>query len=436
MECSVRGKGFSMHTQRKRRVVLLGLLACAIATPARADEIADWTNILGQAAQIAATSGLNMSRNAAIVEAAVFDAVNGIERKFTPIHVEPAAPPGASQRAAAIQAAYVSLVNLYPALKTTLFDPQREASLAAIAGGAAARNSVSIARGIAWGQTVADQIWAWRSGDGFSNVLPPLADGVNPGEWRKTPSAFAPAVGRQFATMTPWVITAPDAYRPGPPTSLASGAYALDFAEVKSKGEVASLTRTADESLYSQYWNASSAGALWNRIALSISASRHLTFSEEARLLALLDIGMADAAIGCWDAKYKYLFWRPITAIRTDGIPADAAWTPLIPTPAHPDYPSGHSCVSGAAGRILSNYFGEDTAFVSTSDAPSMAGVERSFSSFTQATEEIKNARVFAGIHFRTACNIGQELGINVADYVLGHALLPLHGEKTGQLQH
>jgi hypothetical protein len=425
-----------MDTPR-RIVVLLVFLVGLIAAPARADEIADWTNILGQAAQIAATSGLNMSRNAAIVQAAVFDAVNGIEGKFTSIHVAPAAPPGASQRAAAIQAAYVSLVNLYPALKTTLLDPQREASLAAIASGAAAQNSVSIARGIAWGQTVADQIWSWRSGDGFSNVLPPLLDGVNPGEWRKTPPAFAPAVGRQFATMTPWVITAAaaDAYRPGPPPSLASGAYALDFAEVKSKGEVATLTRTADESLYSLYWNASSAGALWNRIALSISASRHLTFSEESRLLALLAVGMADAAIGCWDAKYKYLFWRPITAIRTDGIPADATWTAFIPTPAHPDYPSGHSCVSGAAGRILSNYFGEDTAFVSTSDAPAMAGVERSFSSFTQATEEIKNARVFAGIHFRTACNVGQLLGINVADYVLGHALLPVNGQKSGQLQ-
>jgi hypothetical protein len=420
-----------------RRIVAFALcLVCAAAVPARADEIADWNSIMFQAALAAGTSPLNMSRNTAIVQAAVFDAVNGIERKFTSIHVAPDAPPGASQRAAAIQAAYATLVSLYPAQKTTLLDPQREASLAGIASAAAVQHSVSIARGIAWGQAVADEVLAWRSSDGFSAVLPPLADGVNPGEWRKTAPAFAAAVGRQYASMTPWAIPSPGAFRPGPPPSLAGGIYALDLAEVKSKGQDTSPTRTADESLYSQYWNASTASALWNRIALSIAGERHLTMSEESRLLALVALGMADAAIGCWEAKYKYLFWRPITAIRTDGIPADVTWTTYIATPAHPDYPSGHSCVSGAAGRVLSSYFGEDTPFVSTSDAPSMAAVERSFSSFTEATEEIKNARVFAGIHFRTATNVGQILGIDVADYLLSHALLPLHGEKKGQREH
>jgi PAP2 superfamily protein len=165
----------------------------------------------------------------------------------------------------------------------------------------------------------------------------------------------------------------------------------------------------------------------------SFSDQRHLTFSENARLLALLNLAMADAAIGCWDAKYTYIFWRPITAIveaANDGNPAttdDPGWTPLIVTPNHPDYPSGHSCVSGAAGRILSAYFGDNTPITIFSN---VQGTTRSYSNFTAALEEVKNARVFAGIHFRTACNVGQQLGINVGDYILQNALLPVDGKR------
>ena len=146
---------------------------------------------------------------------------------------------------------------------------------------------------------------------------------------------------------------------------------------------------------------------------------------------------MADAAIGCWNTKLFYNYWRPITAIplaATDGnsgTTEDAAWKPLITTPNHQDYTSGHSCVSGAAGAALSDFFGEQSSFSITSDG--MAGVTRSFSSFTAATEEVKNARVFAGIHFRSACNDGQVLGVATASYVSGHAFLPENGNHQGQ---
>jgi hypothetical protein len=422
---------------RNVRVVLLSAtLLVAAAGAARADVITEWNAILFEAALVPpATNAFVMSRNAAIVQAAVFDAVNGVERRFSAIHVEPAAPQGASKRAAAVQAAYATLLKLYPA-QVAMLDAKRAASLAAIAGGAAAEHSTSIDRGVQWGQTVADAIWAWRSADGFNAVLPPLADGVLPGEWRRTPAAFAAAAGRQFATMTPWTIPSPDYFRPAGPPSLASAQYAADFAEVKAKGQDTSITRTADETLYSVFWNASTASYLWNSIATSLAAERHLTLGEEARLLGLLNVALADAAIACWDAKYKYLFWRPITAIRSDGIPADATWTTLLPTPAHPEYPSGHSCVSGAAGRLLSVLFGEVSSFSVTGDQPANIGVTRSFTSFAAANDEVRNARVFAGIHFRTATDEGQALGVNIADYVLEHALEPLHGNKTGQLQH
>jgi len=144
--------------------------------------------------------------------------------------------------------------------------------------------------------------------------------------------------------------------------------------------------------------------------------------------------------IGCWDAKYAYVFWRPITAIQLagdDGNPATTAdqnWKPLIVTPPFPEYPAGHACVSGAAGRILSAYFGEDTPFSVSSDG--LPGVVRFFSSFSAALEEVKNARIFGGIHFRTACEDGEALGIAIADYIIGHALLPVHGGREGHVHH
>ena len=151
---------------------------------------------------------------------------------------------------------------------------------------------------------------------------------------------------------------------------------------------------------------------------------------ENARLLALLNLAIADAAIGCWDAKYTYVFWRPVTAIPLAGTDANAAtaadssWTPLFATPAHPEYPSGHSCVSAAAGAVLASYFGKRAHFRVESDV--MPGVVRSFDSFSAALEEVKNARIYAGIHFRSATTDGQILGASVAQYVLDNALQPV----------
>ncbi len=188
---------------------------------------------------------------------------------------------------------------------------------------------------------------------------------------------------------------------------------------------------------------------MWNSVARSLIADRNQERGDgddgrgdsgdrrsdrsargtlaNARMLALLNLAMADAAIGCWEAKYMYVFWRPVTAIplaATDGNPAtveDATWTPLFATPAHPEYPSGHSCVSGAAAAVLADQFGERTRFSVDNDL--MPGVVRSFRSFSAALEEVKNARIYAGIHFRSATEDGQALGVNVANYVLEHAL-------------
>lgn len=416
--------------------VLLGLavLAALFTTTARADEVSDWNRNLFEAARlnVPPTSPLATTRNTAIVQAAVFDAVNGIERRYTPIHVEPAAPRGASRRAAVVQAAYAVLIRLYPSQAVALL-AKRDASIAAITDGEDS-DSQSIERGIAWGQLVADAIWAWRITDGITPPPPAFFGGMNVGQWRPTPPGFLSGAGVQFSYMTPWVIASPSQFRPAGPPALTSDRYAAEYNETKTMGSLNSLTRTADQTLFSRFWNVSSGSAYWNQIARSLADRDDLSMSKRARLLAFLDLAMADAAIGCWEAKYTYVFWRPVTAIplgNTDGNAStieDLSFTSLLTTPNFPEYPSGHSCVSGAAGRVLSEYFGENTSFSVSSDAPAMAGVIRSYGSFSEALQEIRDARVFAGIHFRSACDDGQQLGLGVADYVKANALQRIHG--------
>jgi hypothetical protein len=293
------------------------------------------------------------------------------------LQVRPDAPHNASQRAAAIQAASAILLNLYPAQNGTL-TTRRNASLAALA---LTEHANSIAAGVAWGQTVADAIWASRLTDGFAPTPPPLA--------------------------------------------LSSEEYAADLNEVKTMGSFSNSMRTSDQSELALFW-ALNTPLAWNRIAAQISAERWLTLAENAHLFAVLNLALSDALIACWDSKYRYVFWRPITAIRTGLTPADAdpLWEPWLDsttgTPAHSEYPSAHSSMSGAAAFVLAAAFGENTAFTVTSEVRSGT---RAFSSFSDAIAEIVDARVFGGIYFRTSCVRANTLGRAVADYVSGHAM-------------
>jgi hypothetical protein len=198
-------------------------------------------------------------------------------------------------------------------------------------------------------------------------------------------------------------------------------------------GSATSTSRTDDQTLYVKFWNSTSPAGFWDPVAVALAGQHNFTLVENAHLLSHLNVGLADSIIGCWDAKYAFASWRPITAIQqaaNDGNPdtaPDSNWTPAITTPPFPEYPSAHSCVSGTAAAILSAYFGDHTPISVSSDG--MPGVVRSFSSFSQALDEVRNARVFGGIHFRTACNDGQGLGWAVGEYILRHALFPNHGE-------
>ena len=418
--------------------LVAALFAMVLCGSARADVVTEWNQKAQQALLTANTSPIASSRALAIVQVAVFDAVNGIERRYTPIHVDFDAPPGASRRAAAVQAAYATLVKLFPLQKANL-DAAREASLASIASEEAAEDSQSIARGIEWGQQVADDILLWRSTDGLTPAPLPFLGGMGVGQWRPTPPGFLPGAGPQFAHMTTWALNSPSQFRPSGPPALTSDQYAADFNEVKEIGSVNSSTRTADQTQIAVFWNGNTP-ASWNRIAASVAAERHTTLSENARLLALVNVAMADAVISCWDAKYTYVFWRPITAIRlanTDGNPAtveDAGWTSLLVTPNFPEYTSGHATVSPAAAVVLGTYFGNDAEFTLTSET--LPGVVRTYNSFAQATDEAFEARIYGGIHFRSACRDGRALGTQVGSFVVANVAQSVHGKRKGQISH
>lgn len=427
------------NLKRKSTLSLVAaLLAIVLCGSARADVVTEWNGNAQQALLTAKTSPIVSSRVLAIVQVAVFDAVNGIERRYTPIHVDFDAPRGASRRAAAVQAAYATLVKLFPLQQATL-DLEREASLSSIASDEAAENSQSIARGLEWGQQVADDVLLWRSTDGFAPAPPPFLGGTAVGEWRPTPPAFLPGAGPQFAYMIPWALNFPSQFRPPGPPALTSARYATDLNEVKEIGSINSLTRTAEQTQIAVFWNGNTP-AYWNRIATAVAHARHTSLSENARLLALLNVAMADGVISCWEAKYNYNFWRPITAIRlasTDGNAAtieDAGWTPLLVTPNFPEYPSGHATVSPAAATVLGTYFGNDAEFTLTSET--LPGVVRAYNSFTQAADEAFDARIYGGIHFRSACRDGRALGTQVGSFVMANVAQSVHGKRKGQISH
>jgi hypothetical protein len=414
-------------------LLLLLFAACPwLAKASAPDPVLEWNAIMNTTVLAGGTNPLVTNRVGALVAGAVFDAVNGVEPRYTPLHVRARAPHGASRRAAAVQAAYAMLVKLYPLQLATL-TTQRDASIAALHS---TESINSIQSGMAWGQSVADSIFAWRSTDGFLPPPPPFVGvlGIEStpaaiGVWRPTPPANLPGAGPQFATMTPWVLRSPSLFRLPPQPALTSPEYTADYNEVKLMGVLTGSPRTTDQTELALFW-AGNTPLYWNRIASQIAATRSLSLEENAHLMALLNVSMADAAIACWDVKYRYVTWRPITAIREGDLDGnadtapDAAWEPLFDatagTPPHPEYPSGHSTVSGAATFVLARILGNDTPFTVTSD---VRPGTRSFSSFSAALAEINDARVFGGIHFRTSCVLGNVLGAEVGSYVVRHAM-------------
>jgi membrane-associated phospholipid phosphatase len=389
-----------------------------------ANVVIEWNQLALHAVGQAKLSPVFVSRDLAITQAAVYDAVNAIDKSFEPYYAQVAASSGASLEAAAAQAGHDTLAALFPAQAAT-FDAALAADLAGIPPGRARQ-------GVAVGREVARQILEWRSTDG-STATVPYTPGTDPGDWQPTPPAFLPALAPQWPNVTPFALSAGSQFRPAPPPALDSAEYAAAFNEVKDLGRVDSATRTDEQTQIAKFWNdglgTAFAMGYWNKITQTVATEQGLSLVQDARVFALVNIAEADAQIACWDAKYTYNLWRPVTAIRaadTDGNDAtdpDATWTPLLTTPNFPSYTSAHSTLSAAAAGVLTSLFGDNYHFSVGSEG--LPGVTRSFDSFESAAAEAGQSRIYGGIHYQFDNVNGQAVGAQVADFVTDHFLLP-----------
>jgi len=430
----------------KTTTMMMLMLATAMTTAPAAlttDDVVTWN---ARTLTVIATNGQNgivQTRSLAMVHAAIHDALNAIQPRYGRYLFQDSVPSDTSADAAIASAAYHVLAALIPAYgspaqraaATAQLDAFYSSSLAAIP------DTPAKTAGITVGASAAGTILDARLEDGASLANTPYIPLDGPGFWQPTPNpvpadplaggvGFAPALLPRWGDVTPFILRTGAQFRPDGPPSLTSDQYTVDYNEVKAVGEQFSATRTAEQSEIARFWYEGSQVG-WNRIGQVVATDRGLDLWEQGRLFALLNFAMADGFIAGFNAKYEYDFWRPVTAIRagdTDGNPsteADPSWSTYLNTPAIPDHPSTHSVLGAAAAEVLGRFFADDhIAFTTTSGAP-FAGITRSFTSFTQAAHENADSRVFAGLHFRTACRDGLWLGGRIGLFAFRHYLQP-----------
>lgn len=404
-----------------KSTVLLVALLLGVVPAARADVVTDWNAIMVK--MVAAQNPFAQARIAAIVHLAMYEGVNAITGAYAPYLSPPvAAERPASPDAAAIAAAHRVLVTFFPAQGASL-DEARVASLAAIADGARKTN------GIATGEAAAAAMMALRASDGAAPPAfhtPPHAD---PGEWQVTP-ACPPAGGvlAHWGAVTPFALASVDKFRSPPPPALASARYARDLVEVKTVGGEGSPFRSPHLADVARFYAAVLAVGTWNPAAAQVTDARPRRLAFNARLFALLNMAISDALVAVMETKYKYSFWRPETAIRMadlDGnarTAADAAWTPFIVTPCFPSYGSAHAAASYAARTVAEGLLGDRAIEVTLAD-PAVPGISLEYADFEEITEDIDNARVYGGIHFRFDQKAGAKQGRKIGQWILKHAL-------------
>ena len=418
-------------------LVAPGGLSASARAQSPGNAVTEWNAIAATAIMTTAGQAPHVAPlSLGMVQGAVYDAVNAIDGRHRPYLAAPAADPSDSKKAAAATAAFHVLVGLFPAQQPSLH-PLYEASLASVTDGPAKTG------GIAAGEAAAAAMLAARANDGRGGPFT-FVFGTTPGVWRPTPPNFGLDPAPWVANVRPFLVPSVEMLRTDGPNALTSAAYAEDFNEVKELGSLASTSRSADQTQAAIFWQ-DSGPAIWNRVVRALTASEGLDIADSARLFAMTNLAAADGSIGCWSDKYYWNFWRPITAIReaaTDGNPAttaDPAWLPLfnpsvpvsgppLVTPGFPDHPAGHTCISGATLHALKAFFATDKiAFTAVSNKCSPAPCPpRGFERFSQALKEIVDARVWSGIHFRTADMQGAVLGKKVAHHLRKHYFQPL----------
>ena len=409
----------ALPTRIPPRTFLVLAVFFLVASGTRADAVTDWNSAALDAVKADQTPPPKAARALAILHVAIYDAVNGITQTNDPYFVMDKPAGVASVEAAASAAAHRVLITLYPA-RQAQFDELFTRTLAGIPDDPSQR------AGVVWGEFVAEAILELRGGDGFDTVVP-YAPTPGAGFWQPTPPAFAPALLPQWPMVMPFAMTSGAQFRPLPPPALDSPRWASDYNLTKEIGSAQSATRTAEQTAIARFW-ADGLGTVtppghWNVIAQDVAGQQGTTLEESARLFALLNIAEADAGIVSWDCKYRFEFWRPVTAIRNGDLDPlletekDASWTPLLVTPPFPEYTSGHSTFSAAAAAVLASFFGgDDMPF--TTGSEDMPGVVRSFSSFSAAAREAGISRIYGGIHFLSANEAGLSSGSQLGAYV------------------
>jgi hypothetical protein len=415
-----------MTQQNRARTgwIAAALVTLVIVAPsdARADAVTDWNVIALQAHAAAGLNGVRRTRVLAMVHVAVHDALNAIDRRAEPYAFDMQAAATASAQAAVASAAYRVLLALVPSQQTAL-DGAYAASLSAVPDGPAKVD------GIAVGARAAQHILMLRQNDGSSAIVP-YAPASEPGKWRPTPPAFAPALFTEWGQVTPFVLTTVDQFRGKGPLDLASRRYAHDVEEVRMLGSATSAVRTADQTQIALFWLEPSVDG-WSRIARTVSADAHLDLWQNARLFALITLAMADAYIAQFDEKYHYSFWRPVTAIQEGDndhnppIVGDPAWMPLRPTPPFPEYSSAHAAVGAAAAEALERFFDTDDMAFSMS-SPTAGNAVREFTGFRHAAEENGVSRIYIGFHFRHSVQDGLKMGRRIGRFVAQRILRPV----------
>ena len=358
-------------------------------------------------------------RNLAMVHLAIYDSVQSIHRSYQPFYMRTRGSLGVSPEASAAVAAHRVLSTLYPKQIATL-DEALDASLDSIPDGPAKLE------GITWGLLVAEEILDWRERDTLAKKST-YQSGNEPGHWQATAPKFRPPLLPEWGKTRTFAVKNREEFQPSGPPALTSEEFLISFREVKAIGSVKSQERTAEQTEIAYFW-ADGEGTVtppghWNRIAATIAQRRKLDLSETSRLFAMLNVAMADTAIICWDCKFRFDFWRPVTAIRDASrlndkeIQSNPDWLPLLETPPFPAYTSGHSSFSGAAAAVLAEFFGSDQMeFITTSDA--LPKSRRSFSRFSEAANEAGMSRIYGGIHWSFDNTDGLESGKKVGQYV------------------
>ncbi len=397
-----------------RTALCVAAVLCATTESRAANVITDWNSIASST--IVANGGKPPPTSNvwfAYTSIAVYDAVNAVHHRFQPFYYTGAAPAGTSDEAAAIAAAHRILVKYFPAQRSTL-DDQFNTSLGKITAAADAKTA-----GINVGEAAADALIAARAGDGLEASVP-YTPGSGPGVWLPTPPKFAPALTPWLGQMRPFTMTSAAQFLPGGPSALTGDEWVHDYDQTRMLGGANSSVRTPQQTEIALFWT-DHPGRQYAGAFGYLADNKKLDVMDSARLMAILWTGSADAAIGCFNAKYHYNFWRPVTAIPAGGantrLAADPQWTPLGTTPPHPEYPAAHACVTAAVSDLIERYFGTPKVhFVVDSHAFGETVHTHTFEDTNALYDEVSWARIYAGFHYNHSLQDGATLGKRVSE--------------------